>query len=94
MKKEYDFSKGVRGAVIPMPKSQVRVTMRIDRKTLNWFRAQVEKAHGGDCFSMMNNVLRAHVDSKGDRAEAMFRKVLREELAGYSVRKKKTRSRA
>jgi uncharacterized protein (DUF4415 family) len=37
MKKEYDFSKGKRGAVIPPPPGKTRITIRIDNEILDWF---------------------------------------------------------
>jgi hypothetical protein len=89
MKKEYDFSKGRRGPVIPVPKNKVRITIRIDDDILDWFRGIVERAEGGNYQTLMNDALRAYMDMKDGSAESLVRKVVREELAGYSVRKKK-----
>ena len=47
MKKEYDLSKGKRGAVVPLPKGKTRITIRIDDDILDWFRGAVDKAGGG-----------------------------------------------
>ena len=91
MKKEYDFSKGKRGAIIPTPKNKIRITIRIDGDILDWFREQVNRAQGGNYQTLMNDALRAHVESKSGQAEAMVRKVVREELAGYTIRKKKAK---
>jgi hypothetical protein len=93
MKKEYDFSKGRRGPVIPIPGNKTRITIRIDSDILDWFREQVYKARGGSYQTLMNDALRAYIESRGGHTETVMRKVLREELAGYSVRKKKTGSR-
>lgn len=41
MKKEYDFSKGRRGPVVRVPPEKVRVTIRLDKDILDWFRRQV-----------------------------------------------------
>jgi uncharacterized protein (DUF4415 family) len=90
MKKEYDFSKGRRGPVIPSP-GKTRITIRIDDDVLEWFRKQIEKAHRGSYQTAMNAALRAYMESKDGHTEAMVRKVLREELAEYTVRKKKAR---
>ena len=38
MKKEYNFSKGKRGAVRPVPKGKTRITIRIDDDILEWFQ--------------------------------------------------------
>ena len=48
MKKEYDFSKGRRGAVLRMPPEKTRVTIRLDDDILDWFRQQVDDAGGGN----------------------------------------------
>ncbi|MBF0439276.1 MAG: BrnA antitoxin family protein, partial [Magnetococcales bacterium] len=38
MKKEYDFSSGRRGPVIPQTGNKERITIRIDADVLGWFR--------------------------------------------------------
>ena len=91
MRKEYDFSKGKRGAVIPAPKNKIRITIRIDRDVLDWFREQVYKAEGGNYQTMMNDALRFYIDSREKHGEDTVRRVLREELAKYSVRKKRSK---
>ena len=37
MKKEYNFSKGKRGAVVPVAKGKTRITIRIDDDILDGF---------------------------------------------------------
>ena len=88
MKKEYDFSKGKRGAAIPSP-GKTRITIRIDDDILDWFRKQIEKACGGSYQTMMNDALRAYVNSKDSHAEELLRKVIKEELAAYTTKIKK-----
>lgn len=44
MKKEYDFRKGKRGAVLPVAAVKTRVTIRIDNDVLAWFREQIHGA--------------------------------------------------
>lgn len=90
MKKEYDFSNARRGPLIPSP-GKTRITIRIDDDILEWFRKQIEKACGGSYQTMMNNALRAYMTSKDGHTEALMRKVLREELTTYSVRKKRAK---
>jgi len=89
MKKEYDFSKGVRGPAIPMPPNKARITIRIDNDVLDWFRDQVNRAGGGFYQTLMNDALRAYMEAKDSQAESLVRRVVREELAEYSVRKKR-----
>lgn len=58
MKKEYNFKKGKRGAVVPVPKGKTRITIRIDDDILDWFRGEVEAAGGGNYQTQIG---RAHV---------------------------------
>lgn len=80
MKKEYDFGKGRRGAVAPIPSGKTRVTIRLDDDVLNWFREQVDEAGGGNYQSMINRVLRDFVDRSREPLESTLRRVIREEL--------------
>jgi uncharacterized protein (DUF4415 family) len=87
MKKEYDFTKGKRGAVIPTP-GKTRITIRIDDAVLDWFRAQVNKAGGGNYQTMMNEALKRFIATQDGEIEKVLRRVLREELEPYSVKKR------
>ena len=89
MKKEYDFSKGKRGAVIRTPGKKTRITIRIDDAVLDWFRAQAHKQGGGSYQTMINEALRRFIESQDGGMENLVRRVLREELAPYSVNKRK-----
>ncbi len=79
-KESYDFSKGRRGAVLPVPPGKARITIRIDTDVLDWFRQQVNLAGGGNYQTLMNQALRTHVEQREDGLEEMLRRVLREEL--------------
>jgi uncharacterized protein (DUF4415 family) len=61
MKRQYDFSRAKRGAVVPAPKKTERITIRLDRKILDWFRNEVDRAGGGNYQSLVNDALRRHV---------------------------------
>ncbi len=80
MRKEYDFSRGKRGAVLRMPPGKTRITIRIDDDVLEWFRRQVHEAGGGSYQTLINTALREYVDTKREPLEATLRRVLREEL--------------
>ncbi|HEU4457277.1 MAG TPA: BrnA antitoxin family protein [Longimicrobium sp.] len=80
MRDEYDFSKGVRGAIVPPPPGTRRVTIRLDEEILEWFYDQCEKAGGGNYQTMINDALREHIKREREPVEEMFRRVLREEL--------------
>jgi len=80
MKKEYNFSKGKRGAVVPTPKGKTRITIRIDDDILNWFRKEVDAAGGGSYQTLINNALREHITNQQEPIEVILRRVVREEL--------------
>ena len=78
---EYDFSQGKRGAIDPTPAGKSRITIRLDDEVLDWFRAQVHAAGGGNYQTLINEALCQHIRQQHEPLEATLRKVLREELA-------------
>ncbi len=89
MKKEYDFKSGRRGAVLRVPSGKTRITIRIDDDILEWFRHQVHKAGGGSYQTLINDALRSVVESGERTLEDTLRRVLREELPRYGVRRQR-----
>jgi hypothetical protein len=87
MKRQYDFSKGKRGAVIPTPPGKTRITIRIDDDVLDWFRAQVHAAGGGNYQTLINTSLREYMVSRREPLEDTLRRVLREEFAPYAKKR-------
>jgi hypothetical protein len=61
MKREYDFRKAKRGAAVSVLKGKMRITIRLDDEILAWFRDQVELAGGGNYQTVINEVLRQHI---------------------------------
>jgi uncharacterized protein (DUF4415 family) len=85
VRKEYDFSKALRGAVIPS-KGKTRITIMLDDDVLEHFRSKAED-EGTGYQTMINAALRATIarpareGSEGKPLTvAVLRKVLREEL--------------
>ena len=83
MRKEYDFSQGKRGPVVPVQPGKTRITIRIDTDLLNWFREQVNARGGGNYQTMMNEALRAFIRHQDKTLEDTLRKVIREELQAH-----------
>ena len=83
MKKEYDFSKGKRGAVIP-PKGKTRITIYLDDEVLDRFRLTAERS-GKGYQTLINVALRAH-QGVADRplTAKQVREIVREELASHT----------
>jgi len=80
MRKEYDFSKARRGAVVPVPTGKTRITIRLDDDLLEWYRAQVHAAGGGNYQTLINQTLRRAMTETSEPLEAVVRRVIRDEL--------------
>lgn len=80
MRKEYDFSRAKRGAVIPSP-GKTRITIMLDDDVIEAYRLRAEAA-GRGYQTLINEALRASL-SEDDRplTTQVMREVLREELA-------------
>ncbi len=82
MKAEYDFSKGKRGALDPLPPGKTRITIRLDTDVLDWFRGEVEAMGGGNYQTLINKALREYIQRRQEPIEDILRRVVREELHG------------
>lgn len=79
MKKEYNFSKARRGAVVPQ-KGKTRINMYIDNDVLEEFRKRADEA-GRGYQTMMNEALRQYLGKAVTPLdENTLRRILREEL--------------
>ena len=79
MRKEYDFSKAKRGAVVQQ-KGKTRITIYIDDDILEAFRSHAETA-GYGYQTMINDALRQYLGKLPKPLDEMIlRKVIREEL--------------
>lgn len=91
MRKEYDFSKARRGAVLPVSPGKTRITIRLDNDILDWFRARVHAAGGGSYQTLINEALRRFIEQGGEPLEAVMRRVVREEIRRAPGRAKRRR---
>lgn len=80
MRKEYDFLKARRGSAVAPPKGKARITIRLDEAVLEWFKAQVDAAGGGNYQTLINAALVEHIKREAEPLERTLRRVLREEL--------------
>ena len=91
MRKEYDFSGGRRGPVVPVAKGKTRITIRLDDEVLEWFRARVETARGGNYQTLINDALRQIIGAEREPLETVVRRVVRDELRRQPPRRRATR---
>jgi uncharacterized protein (DUF4415 family) len=80
MKLNYDFSKARRGAVIPPSGNKVRITIRLDKDIVAWFKSRVEESGRGNYQTLLNNALREYIMHRDEPIEKVLRRVVREEL--------------
>jgi len=79
MKREYDFSRGKRGAVVPQT-GKTRITIYIDDDVLEAFRDRAD-ASGRGYQTMINDALRAYLGKASlPIDEDILRRLIREEL--------------
>lgn len=79
MKKEYDFSKAKRGAVVPQ-KGKSRITIYLDDDVLNELRTRADKL-GKGYQTVINEALREYLGTSDKPInEDTLRRILREEL--------------
>ena len=82
MKKEYDFSKAKRGAVISSA-GKTRITIYLDEEIVRQFKLKSEKS-GKGYQTLINEALKAHAGlSEEALTPELVRKIVREELASH-----------
>lgn len=82
MKKEYDFSKGRRGAVIPQA-GKTRITIYLDDAVIEHFKGVSERT-GKGYQTLINEALRSHLAVVEQTLTAEeIRKIIREELTHH-----------
>ncbi len=82
MKKEYDFSKAKRGAVVPAV-GKTRITIYLDDGILRRFKAQSEKS-GKGYQTLINEALGTYLGVVDEPlTPELIRKIVREELEAH-----------
>lgn len=76
-----DFSGGERGPVIAPDPGKLRITIRLDRDIVEYFKTKVHKAGGGSYQNLINEALRQHMTINNGELEDLLRRVIREELS-------------
>jgi uncharacterized protein (DUF4415 family) len=77
--RQIDFTYAVRGAPIAIEPGKTKISIRLDNRVLDYFRAEVEKAGAGNYQTLINDALVAVILQRS-MLDAL-RLVVREELA-------------
>ena len=92
-RREVDFSRGRRGAVIAPEPGKTKISIQLDKKVLEHFRKAVDEAGGGSYQGAINAALLGHIERES--MKQMIREVIREEIGrprAVPVARKKTRA--
>ncbi len=79
--RDIDFSRAKRGAVLRPEPGKTKISIRLDNAVIEYFRAAVDRAGGGNYQTLINDALLEHVHRRST-LDAV-RQVVREELAPY-----------
>ena len=83
--RDIDFAGAKRGPAVRPEPGKTKISIRLDNTILDYFRAVVDKAGGGNYQTLMNEALLEHVHRRSTLE--VVRQVVREELAPYRVRR-------
>lgn len=83
--RDIDFSRAKRGPVVKPEPGKTKISIRLDNAVLEYFRAVVERAGGGNYQSLINEALLTHIHQRS-MLEAV-RQVVKEELSGTRDRR-------
>lgn len=79
--RDIDFSSARRGPAVRPEPGKTKISIRFDNTVLDYFRALVEKAGGGNYQTLINDALLEYVHRRSTLD--VVRQVVREELAPY-----------
>lgn len=83
--REIDFSRAKRGPVIPLEPGKTKISIRLDNRVIEHFRAIVEKAGGGNYQTLINDGLVAYIEQRS-LVDAV-RQVVKEEMVGTKAKR-------
>jgi uncharacterized protein (DUF4415 family) len=85
--RDVDFSSARRGSVVRPEPGKTKISIRLDNTVLEYFRSVVDKAGGGNYQTLINEALLEHVHRRS--TVDVVRKVVREEMASYVLKRKR-----
>ena len=77
--RDIDFSRAKRGPVVPVETGKTKISIRLDNRVLDYFRATVESAGEGNYQTLINDALVAYIQQES-MLDAV-RQVVREEFS-------------
>ena len=77
--RDFDFSRAKRGAVVKAAPGKTKISIRLDKSILDYFRRVVDESGGGSYQTLMNDALLAYIQQRS--VLDAVRQVVREELS-------------
>ena len=87
--RDIDFSHARRGPVLRPDPGKTKISIRLDNRVIDHFRAIVERTGGGNYQTLINDALVAHIEQKSV-LEAV-RQVVREEISNAEPKRRSAR---
>ena len=87
--REIDFAAANRGPVIAGEPGKTKISIRLDKPVIDYFREQVERAGCGNYQTMINDALLAFIQQQS--MIEVVRQVVREELATPQAKPRQAR---
>ncbi len=87
--RDIDFSGARRGAVVMPEPGKTKISIRLDNTVIEFFRAAVDRAGGGNYQTLINDALLEYMHRRAT-LDAV-RQVVHEELKPYTTRTRSTR---
>ena len=81
---DIDFAHARRGAVVMPEPGKTKISIRLDNSVIEFFRAAVDRAGGGNYQTLINDALLEYIHRR-TTLDAV-RQVVREELRPYTTR--------
>jgi len=81
--RKIDFSRAKRGPVVKPAPGKTKISIRLDKAVLEYFRNLVDNAGGGNYQTLINDALLEHVHRRSTLD--VVRQVVREELESYGA---------
>jgi uncharacterized protein (DUF4415 family) len=81
--RDIDFSRAKRGAVVKPEPGKTKISIRLDKTVLEYFRNLVDNAGGGNYQTLINEALLEYVHRRSTLD--IVRQAVREELAPYGI---------
>jgi|CXWL01.1.fsa_nt_gi uncharacterized protein (DUF4415 family) len=91
--RDIDFSQARRGPVLPRDPGKTKISIRLDNRILDHFRALVERTGSGNYQTLINDALASHIE-QGSVLDVVRQAVREEMAAGRRTRPSPPRNRA